>query len=73
MKTVLDGHLVKVEYEPDRFGDVSLETTFVYDGFGNEVDIDTLSEQAQWKLEEMVTTDFAGEMIEAARHFGGAS
>ena len=72
MNTVLDGKLVKIEYEVDRFGDVSLETTFVYDMFNREIDIDTLSKHAVWKLEEMVSADFAGEMVQAARHFGGA-
>jgi len=73
MNTVLDGKLVKVEYEVDRFGDVGLDTTFVFDMFGKEIDIDTLSKHATWKLEEIVSVDFAGEMIEAARHFGGAA
>ncbi len=72
MNTVLDGNPVKVEYEVDRFGDVSLETTFVYDMDGNEIEIETLSEHASWKLEEIVNTDFASEMVEAARHYCAA-
>lgn len=72
MNTILDGQAVKVEYEVDRFGDVSLETTFVYNMNGKEIEIETLSEHAIWKLEEIVNTDFASEMIEAARHYCAA-
>jgi len=65
--TALDSKIVRVEYEPDRFGDVSIATTFVYCAVtGAEIEIESLTDDAIAKLEEEVRIDFDSEMVNAA-------
>jgi hypothetical protein len=73
IEAYLKGHKINIDYEPDRFGDVSIDTTFVFRAdTGIEIKIETMSDETIAEIEQIVSEDFAGEMVEAARHFGGA-